>query len=262
MPPGHSTVVLFQTHSFERAVVQEYGKICKELTDIADVWLLFHARGALDSVPQAFVNAKSYIVTDAALADLPFSPIAQRIVPGSAHFPLLRFLREHSQYDYYWLIEYDVRFTSGWHHLLHAFDRDRSDFITSHIRHYAEEPQWYWWSWLRHPSVEIPYAQRLRSFNPVYRVSRSALEYIWRAQASKWSGHFEVLLPTLLHRAGACLRDFGGTGSFVTLGTQNAFYLEGPEDPRGILNQGTMRFRPPFRVAGSIQAKLYHPVKP
>ena len=82
---------------------------------------------------------------------------------------------------------------------------------------------------------------RIRSFNPIYRISGKALAHIHRALSEKWIGHHEVLLPTLLYHQGFRLLDFGGEGEFVADGGENLFYTSDRSNLSGSLGTGTMR---------------------
>jgi hypothetical protein len=191
-----------------------------------------------------------YVVTHKSLAGLPYKSLYEEIVPGSAHFPLMLFFVDHPNYNYYWIIEGDVRFSGNWRTFFDAFSTFDDDFLASHVGNYYTDPSWYWWSHLWHPGRRIPLGCRIRSFNPIYRISRRALQYLHKSQCQGWCGHFEVLIPTLLDRGGFKLGDFGGTGPFVAAGGENRFYTE-----------HTLRHRPIFPVIGERKNTLYHPVK-
>lgn len=52
-----------------------------------------------------------FVFTSDVLNELGYTPIEKgKLVPGSNHFPLLKFFKENQCYDYYWLVEDDVRF--------------------------------------------------------------------------------------------------------------------------------------------------------
>jgi len=181
------------------------------------------------------------------------------LVPGSNHFPLMQFAREH-YFQYYWLIEYDVIFTGNWQDFFLYFDQAKEDFLTSRIRRYSEQRDWPWWSSLRHPYKKIQVSKMIRSFNPIYRISYAALKYIDKMHKEKWIGHHEVLYPTMLYLAGFKLRDFGGLGEFVMSEDKSRFYLETSSSES---YDGTMRSKNPHSQISDVpRNKLVHPVKP
>ena len=179
---------------------------------------------------------------------------------------LLQFFRDYSDYECYWLIEHDVRFSGDWTLLFDAFAHDDADFLSCHLRDYADEPNWPWWEPMSHPHRHIPLTKRLRSFNPIYRISPSALSHLDRMHRDGWRGHFEALIPTLLFHGRFRLGDFGGSGRFVLPEHRNKFYLESPQNDAGYLREGTMRWQPAFSESSQTRSgwepnKLFHPVK-
>jgi hypothetical protein len=257
-----STVVLFLCHVRKSDAIAEWRRIQEAVKHTSDSMMLFHATSSLAA---PLVGADVYEFTDESLARLPYTRFSKSIVPGSAHFPLLQFFRDYSRYDFYWLIEYDVRFSGDWNRLFDSFAHNNADFLSCHLRDHTDEPKWVWWE-LSHPSKHIPVAKRLRSFNPIYRISQTALLYLDQMHRDGWRGHFEALIPTLLSHGGFRLGDFGGSGRFALPENRNKFYLEGRQDRAGSLQGGTMRWRPVFLGLHSTSAiwvpnMLFHPVK-
>jgi hypothetical protein len=181
---------------------------------------------------------------------------------GNGHFPVLEFYRRHPDYDFYWFIEYDVRYTGDWCDFFARFDFTGHDFTTAHIRRFAEEPFWWWWPTLGHPSIRLSPLGWLRSFNVIYRISNCALEFLDSVLQSGWRGHHEVLLATVLYRNRFKVLDFGGHGSFVEAGSVNSVYTSSGSKSGYLSPLGTIRDRPPNITAGTEANMLYHPVKP
>lgn len=247
---NHSTQVMIQYEQISRASAPH------------DTYLVYHQTGVV--LPDACKNINCFPFFNSILSDLNYTPISETLIPGSNHFPLLDFYLKNPDYDFYWFIEDDVRFNGQWETLFNYFTGSvrQPDFISCHIKMFSEDPHWFWWHTLRHPSIYIPLYLRIRSFNPIYRISNSALRFIHHSlSGDKWQGHHEVLLPTLLLLEGFDIADFGGTGQFVPAGLENRFYIdEESESHDGFLSTSTMRFRPvidELKHAG----KLYHPVK-
>ncbi len=249
-------VYLLLTHLTDDQSHREFSKITKAVAKGSDAFMLFHCHG--QKTPSYAGNIHKFTTRD--LEKIGFPMFSDTIVPGSGHFPVMDFGRKYPHYDFYWVIEYDVRFRGDWKKLFRHYQTSRADLLTCHIRKYREEPDWHWWG-LRHPRKEIPLVDRYRSFNPIYRISSEALSFIDRMHQEQWTGHYEELLPTLLFHNGFQLQDIGGTGSFVNQGDKNRFYIDNPKDYKGRLKKGTMRFRPSFTKPGWRWNKLYHPVK-
>lgn len=215
---------------------------------------LYHHQPTQELPP--FLNkTNSYIFTDDSLCKLGYFLLDKKPMPVNGHFPLLDFYLNNTQYDYYWIIEDDVRFTGSWTYFFEACSElEHADLLTSQIRHFHEEPGWNWWTSMKHPTYDVPYEKRLKSFNPIYRVSNKGLRFLCDMLAMQWKGHHEVLIATLFHLYDLQLLDFGGNGHFVKPGFENRFYTNEHAEC-------TVRYRPVMQEAGSLQNKLYHPVK-
>ncbi|SHE34968.1 hypothetical protein SAMN05443144_101107 [Fodinibius roseus] len=200
-----------------------------------------------------------FLFDESIVQQMDFPTIGNSIIPGHAHFPVFAYIGNNkTNADYYWVIEYDVRFSGKWSVLFDHFTQFNADFLTSHIRYFHEEPDWYWWKEMNHREITISREKRVRSFNPIYRISSEAFKFLEKAFKSGWKGHNEVLLTTLLFHHGYQLLDFGGNGDFVS--DRNKFYISRSSGQQG-LSTGTMRYRPAMKTHGMRKNKLYHPVK-
>lgn len=249
---------MFVTHCYSDEIRKTFLRFRKSVEQRGPCLMLYHQRTG-EPAPKGIPDLPHYLLDEKRLLDLGYYQPAFSLVPGSNHFCLLRFSREHD-YDFYWQIEYDVRFSGSWAGFFDYFSGSDDDFLSSHIRRFAQEPEWPWWTHLEHPHDHFPKDKCLRSFNPVYRASRNAVQYIDRMHQAGWKGHHEVLLPTLLYDRGLKLRDFGGTGNFVSSEDKNRFYIDSTGSD---LSDGTMRFKNPHVfMRNQPQDKLIHPVKP
>jgi hypothetical protein len=179
------------------------------------------------------------------------------------HLQLLDFFLAHPDYDAYWFIEYDVKYTGVWSDLFARYEHNESDFITMHIRPFADEPMWEKWSTFRQPDKpsHLMREECLRSFNVFYRISRSALQFLDTILRDSWYGHPEMLIATLLRKFGFSLLDFGGDGPFTQPGRTNAVYTSCGSRSGFLSPFATVRFRP-SHVATDRPEMIYHPVKP
>lgn len=164
-----------------------------------------------------------------------------------------------------WLCEYDVDFAGSWHELFGRFADNPADLLTSYLMFRRQQPKWPWWKSAGAPP-EV--RRRVRSLNPLARLSPAALTaYVDATADDRWQGHYEFTLPTAVREAGLVLEDFGGEGSFVPPGRERTTYIG--KSPQGRPQDLTFGFRPvrdhyfhedpeAFEAPGL----LYHPVKP
>jgi hypothetical protein len=178
--------------------------------------------------------------------------------PRNIDLPLMWYFHENPQYDYYWVMEYDVRFTGDWASFFGHFAASRSDLLATTLFDFEFRPSWDNWGTLRSPRP-VPERERVRALFPLYRLSNASLGALHEAYSDGWSGHYEVTIPTILKTRGLVLEDIGGSGKYVGPGNHNRFYQNSPE--RAGLAPGT------FTVAANQVADsyppnlLWHPIK-
>ena len=240
--------VLYLTNKSNEWTLSAFHALEQSLQGMADVYFAYHQQG--DVLPVSLQNIENlFVFTSDVLNELGYTPIEKgKLVPGSNHFPLLKFFKENQCYDYYWLVEDDVRFSGDWKDFFDSFASSTSDFLSSVIETKAENPTWYWWTSLKTGNEVIAEEKLLKSFNPIYRLSSQALVCIDANLRIGWMGHYEVLLPTLLYNKGFLLEDFGGEGTFVR-----------PENNAKFYDDTSMRIAPV--LPDDRKNYLFHPVK-
>ena len=255
-------VILFIAHQINKYTIANYYKLYKEKPAGYDLfWGLHSDIRQTKELPE---DVQVFRFTYSSLQELGYTPFFydEGKTLGSVNFILQKFFKEHPDYDWYWSMEYDVVYKGAWHTFFESFDNKEEDFISAHIDFFEEgkNDTWYWWQPLILLDEDIPMTQYVKAFNPLYRISNSALKFMDTYLSLGNYGHFETLMSTALYNHGFKLLDYGGTGPFVTKDFENRFYLE----DTGI-NSGTMRFRPIFSKKeieeSNITEKLFHPVK-
>ena len=240
--------VLYLTTKSNEWTLRAFHALEQSLQGMADVYFAYHQQG--DVLPVSLQNIENlFVFTSDVLKELGYTPIERgKLVPGSNHFPLLKFFKENQCYDYYWLVEDDVRFSGDWKDFFDSFASSTSDFLSSVIETKAENPTWYWWTSLKTGNEVIAEEKLLKSFNSIYRLSSQALVCIDAHLRIGWMGHYEALLPTLLYNKGFLLEDFGGEGTFVR-----------PENNAKFYDDTSMRIAPV--LPDDRKNYLLHPVK-
>lgn len=240
--------VLYLTTKSNEWTLSAFHALEQSLQGMADVYFAYHQQG--DVLPVSLQNVENlFVFTSDVLKELGYTPIERgKLVPGSNHFPLLKFYKENQGYDYYWLVEDDVRFSGEWKDFFGSFASCTSDFLSSVIETKAENPTWCWWTCLKTGNEVIAEEKLLKSFNPIFRLSSQALACIDAHLRIGWMGHYEVLLPTLLYNKGFLLEDFGGEGTFVR-----------PENNAKFYDDTSMRIAPV--LPDDRKSYLFHPVK-
>ncbi|MFC1456546.1 hypothetical protein ACETIH_07410 [Microvirga arabica] len=261
------TVVLLQTHFFDRALLRQFRKLRKTCPSHFDIVVLIHVPpdtpkpALLDTVPH-------HLVTTPAIREPAYtgkSTGANWSLWAGGHFdlPMLHFARSYPGYKRYWVVEYDVRFSGPWATLFGAFEDNSADFLTTSLRRATTDSDWCYWDTLRQPdSVEHPLKseEKIVGFMPIYRASRAAVEAVDHGYRLGWAGHSEALWPTIINRAGLLIEDLGGYGMFVSDANRGRFYSNSPNTWN--LSPGTFVFKPARYTAGFRRNMLWHPIKP
>ncbi len=238
---------LIVTTGLSKNVIKNYHTLKKAVADLGDVFFLYHSNK--NRIPPGLEEVKIETFTDEILNNLGYTPIRKTLVPGSNHFPVLQFFLKYPGYTHYWCLEDDVAFNGNWKDFFKNVTSDQQyDFITSHIRRHADLPGWFWWRTLKVPEGKFDRKEMIHSFNPIYRISNKALEYIDTCLKGGYSGHHEVLLPSLLKKAGFKIADFATEENHVA-------------PVLSYCTLRTMRWKPVFFMVGSRKNTIYHPVK-
>lgn len=249
------TAIIFFTHVFDTTVRTAFEQLQRESSGAGDLYVLTEAAGSLP--PWA---GRVHRFDFSRLRQQYPSAMGTHIIPGNTHLPILAFHEAHPEYDYCWIIEYDVRFSGSWADFFDEFQGNTVDLLATHIRCYKDERGWYWWGTLQAPDGRAASAKRLRAFMPVYRISRRALALLTTRDVQGWRGHYECLIPTVLSSYGLSLEDIGGDGDFTPPVRRYRFYSSFAFRGR-LWHFGSMRFRPPLVLWGGRRDFLYHPVK-
>ena len=137
-------VFLFLTHIYSKEIYEEFEKLHRATATMGECILLYQQKPGA-SIDRRFLSLPHCIMTDTDLIKLSAAPyFADSQVCLKPDRSLIKFAREH-KFDYYWIIEYDVRFSGNWECFFRYFSESTDDFLTSHIRSYAQEPDWYFW---------------------------------------------------------------------------------------------------------------------
>lgn len=256
--------ILFQTHNVNDEIMARYRKLENDLRGKDyDVWLLLNVNENKD-IYRKFTDSISNVYANN-LEDLNllgYTPICENLLPGSCHFPLLSFFLSHSDYKYYWFVEYDVHYQGNW---LKLFDDCLQnlpdyDFLSSYISKYnrGKNGDWNWWDSAK--NIGYPTNELLKSFNPICRYSARALTMIDKAQKEGMSAHSEVLIPTLLYHSGFKIGNLGGDGEFTPNGFRNKYYIDNLS-----AFGGSIRYRPLYThdeiLKYKVENVLFHPLK-
>lgn len=250
------SVTLMVTHILSEDIFLRYKKLKDGFRKYGETYLLYQLDGDESHMEfPDYVDAIPFSIVD--LCSLPYRAIAESIAPGSNHFILLWFFLNHPDYDYYWNVEYDVVFDGEWSMFFDSVQNLTAGMITCHISAFSDEPTWYWWKTLKSEGCYIPLFERIRSFNPIYRMSADGLKILDNHLSNGWGGHHETVIPTIMKINGIEMMDLGA-GYKDKISGGLFFYVTDK-----FLPYGSMRHKPEFKkdeIPGNSNL-LFHPVK-
>lgn len=260
--PASTRVVAFISHEASRETIAAFRHLQRTCgSDWSVRWLLDVAHGATVP-PDLAPHVWSFHSREFATWGLPtFGPT---LLPGHCHYPYLRFFREHPGVEQLWTVEYDVRFTGPWRRFFDHYADDDADLLTCHLRNRPQEPGWFWWPTLRGPFEGVPIAEsdQWRALLVVARYSARALRAVIESHVAGWSGHQEVVIPTVLARRGLTVRDLDGRAVDGYSRPDPRFYTSYSDEHGSMTEGGSVRFKPARERPGLLPNRLYHPVKP
>lgn len=251
--------LLFLCHHTKPVALAALEALVQQCRQIDVIPLFDVTHGPLDLVD--IRNARSITCPDVTRI-LPY-PVKHRHHPGTfwpknIDLPLMWFFHVEPDYDYYWVIEYDVRFSGNWQVFFQHFTDNGSDLLATTLFDYDFRPRWPHWKALRSP-IPVPLEARTRATLSFYRLSRRALQALHQGYTQRWGGHYEVTIPTLLKHQGFSLEDMGGNGAYVRPENINRFYTNTPANPG--LAPGTFVLKQSQREKNIYPDMLYNPFK-
>ena len=185
------------------------------------------------------------------------SPSHRRAIRSGFDQAILAFRQIKPEYDYYWMVEYDVEFSGRWSEFFGAFGDNASDLLSTSLYRQETNPTWAWWKSLVWP--DDPKPESIRGFFPIARLSARAIDAIISAGQNGIDGFYETVWPTVVYHHGMRIEDIGGDGPFVRPANVNRWYTS--TNTSEALSPGTFVARPIRFRPGGEPNKLWHPVK-
>lgn len=260
----NKNVILYLTDFLNDEVIKRYLILKEQINKYYDVIILYHKHDDVE-IPKEIYKYDYFIFSDDdifnKLGYIPFKD--NNFIPGNAHLPIFYFMKHYyKKYKYYWRIENDVYYNGDWLMFINDIP-DEYDYVASHIELLSNKNKK--WNHFNSPYNILPdNIIKIKSFAPILRLSYDTFECL-DLLFKKYTGHFELTIPSFLYTNGFKLGDFGGEGGFVIPNMNNKYYNKYYEiDDNGVnfsyINY-TLRFRPLFKSNIFLENKIYHPVK-
>lgn len=171
-------------------------------------------------------------------------------------------------YNNYWYVEDDTYFNGNWSLLFDACAKDNSDFISTNLRKFKENSDWYIADTLVPPNSEnVLIEDIICAFTVIYRIKGFAIDYILKKMQEGWKGHIEVLFPTLLHLNNFKMKDFGGTTYREFKGLSDEYFINKHKrfynvvDENGVHHTTCTNSKRRIFEEMKVKDVIYHPLK-
>ncbi|MCM1511137.1 MAG: DUF3405 domain-containing protein [Clostridium sp.] len=251
------TAILYVTHVYNDDIEHQIQKMYQETKEFATLYLVYQYDNMRMGIPE-HIPVHSFTIRS--LNELHYTPWGSTIMDGNFHFVLLDFYLKHPDFDYYWLVEYDVRFNGHWNTFFSFFQDKDEDFISAHMETVDDNPEWMRWHEIELKNIPINRNVLLRSFNPICRFSNRAFALLHSRCLLGDRGHNEILMPTLFKYFKLKIADFGGVGRYTYPNQPNLFYTYDTEDDAE--DKCTHRCYPQHDTSiMKYPNMIYHPIK-
>lgn len=96
-------VILLSTHFVDGSVIKKYRRLNSELDKkrYAVILLVNMEEGESWEIPD---DITCYFTDGNSINELGYNPMEETLLPGSCHFPVLRFFIDNPLYKFYWFI--------------------------------------------------------------------------------------------------------------------------------------------------------------
>lgn len=251
-----SNIYILRTHFIHQVILEKYAQFIKDFGEY-NVFILLDVTNIKNIEPEYIdwyneLESNGKIIKIDETKCIEINPLHNQFKEHGMHYraeaPIAHLYRNiKREYDYMWLIEYDVYCKGSFLNALEPCNTIRCDFLSkggddrNKKRTYREHRSWCWFRNLfGNVDKAVKMHDRVGCFFPVNRFSRAMLEAI-DENLGKGTGFCEVYFPCL------CLM-------------KNLSYEVIPEQVFGIFN-----FRPNHKKDvldfTAESNKLYHPVK-
>ena len=220
--------MVYYTHDVTPVRQEELWRLRSDLPPDIDVWAMgcCDERGALARLGIDQVRVASYVREDLRVLPYParLGVTNWETLRNSPDLAIMRFWQDHPDYDYYWFVEYDVRFTGSWSNIFDDLLRTEADLLGAYICSHASFPEWFHWAKFSTPGALVEDEDKVRGFFPFCRLSSRLIGLIDRHCRQGWTGHPECLWPTVARLHSCTIEEIGGHGAYVPESRKGKYY--------------------------------------
>ena len=264
--PSHA--IVYYTHFVDDTVEFELNKIKNEIGGDFRFFAMgcCPERTTLDPLKTDEIEVRAYLRED--LRNLPYGGQLQDVnwqtMRRNPDLAIMRFFVGNPNFDYYWVIEYDVRFTGNWKTIIDDLMKSDADLLCTHLTSRRSDPNWMHWNAFSSGNEKLDETDMIRAFLPFCRMSQKLMRSIDSRCKNDWAGHPEALWPTIAKSAGLKIEEIGGRSQNVPTDRRGKYYDSFMSQSGVFLS--TFGAWPFYSAKSNFQASspqdvLWHPVK-
>lgn len=258
--------ILYLSHIVNKTQWRAFKRLKRETSGLADAYYVLNLSS--EQVDESKKGTYSILPSQRRLlghpsraADIGWwmetAPSHTGVIRSGIDLAPLVFRRQRPEYEYYWIMEYDVDFSGRWSFLFNALSDSKADLLCTNLHGVEINPAWDWWKSMVWPGTHKP--RLLRGMFPFARFSARSMDAIIDAGQNGVDGYYEVMWPTVVLDHGFTLEDIGGDGPFVRPNNVNRWYTSTLTSQT--LSPGTFVARPIRMGRGWRRNTLWHPIK-
>lgn len=199
----NNTVILFCCHFWSPEIEREFSRLRKCCGKDFDVVLSYDCSGDSDRMSRDF---SSHLFTLDQIKNMGYGFPGHEHIWHHVEYAIIDYYLRNPQYDFYWRIEFDVRFGGNWDVFFRHFIDNKADLLGTYIRAYKDDPDWYWWNAI---NFKVDQDCLRGMFFPVVRFSRRSLAFLDQKYRAGALGYCEVVVPTILDMERMNIEDIG-----------------------------------------------------
>lgn len=206
--------VLFCTHKNDESVKEHYNQLKTQIGERADIWFCYnHQYGEVAEYDNIFYyDEKSVNTQGFRLHNYYWNASNKPFYGHNYELILLSFATQHQEYDYFWVIDYDVLFTGDWNIVFDKCDKDDAELICSNLwLNYGIDICFKIWT----PYLKLDTNNLWHGFLTVFRISKIFVNTLIQIYDKGDFGFYEVMIPSVAKHLNLKISTFNDMGFVV-----------------------------------------------
>jgi hypothetical protein len=197
---GKRQLIVFMSHVVDQETLWRYYKLRDDTKRLnMDVlWWYNFQPGKKAEFPEDVWHEDVANILD---VDEYRAPIGRdRAYHGAAAYGTMTMAEKYKDYDYMWIVEYDVCYSGDWADFFERMNRHPHDLVCEKVAPRYRESGWMWWHLSHFPKKYQQWGRQLKSLLSIARLSRrmlNELSAVYSSSRGKPHSFYECLWPTV-----------------------------------------------------------------